>query len=301
MINLNPIDLKEGNPLILFPWNDCSSPASAFKLIEMIENYGGKICKLNFMDPEINCTALKIEVESIASRLNKTKSIAKKILTEAKDGDYPEINKIMEKVKAAMANVQGLLLPGGGDVRPLFYGEKIEAKTEQTNDFRRDVFEFSMLYEADIKNIPVFGICRGLQITNVWYGGSLIQHIEGHHYVLQKYCLIKNCNEMHPESVINKVFEHANDSLTGYSNHHQAVDKVGENLSVMSETEDGVVKALESLKNRFIVLVQWHPERIRFTSNPEEKEIASEMSPENFQLFEHFVNAAKAQLKVQNL
>lgn len=293
MNNLSLVNLKEDNPNILFPWNESAPPPSAFKLVEIIENFGGKICKLNFMDPEINCTALKIEVESIASGLSKTTSIAKKILKEAMRGHYPEINKIMEKVKAAMANVQGLLLPGGGDVRPLFYGQEIEVNTEQTNDFRRDVFEFSMLYEADIKQIPVFGICRGLQITNVWYGGSLIQHIEGHHHVLQNYCLTVNSIERRPESIISKIFQHGNYSLTGYSNHHQAVDRVGKNLIVMSNTENGIVKALESLNNRFIVLVQWHPERILFTSTPEEKKLAEEMSVKNFHLFEHFVNAAK--------
>lgn len=287
-------------PVILLPWNELSPPPAAFKFIEIFENYGASIKKLNFLDPEIDCLTLKNEVDAIiqvyknkSKESIKAKSIAHCILKIAKKGKYPEIAKIIKKVKTTMKNVQALLLPGGNDVPPFFYGQELEPNTNQTDDYRRDIFEFAMLNIADDKGIPILGICRGLQLTNVWYGGTLTQHVDAHSYVIQKFFPVENIEEICPTSVIGKVFEKANQSITGYSIHHQAVESPGLNLNVISKYQDGTIKALEGDGKRFLVLLQWHPERVAFDSTVEDLTIGKELSKENYLFFRYFVDAAK--------
>ncbi len=93
--------------------------------------------------------------------------------------------------------------------------------------------------------------------------------------------------------MICKVFEEANHTLVGYSIHHQAVQSPGVNLNVISKYQDGTIKALEGNGKRFLVLVQWHPERIAFDSTVEEIKIGKELSKENYLFFKYFVDAAK--------
>ena len=301
-MNSYHLAFKESNnkPVILLPWNEISPPPAAFKFIEIFENYGASVKKLNFLDPDINCLTLKTEVDDIMDVYQKktheslkTKSIAHCILRIAKKVGYPEITKIIKKVKKAMKNVQALLLPGGNDVPPFFYGQELEPNTNHTDDYRRDIFEFAMLNIADDKGIPVLGICRGLQLANVWYGGSLTQHVDAHSYVIQEFSPVQNLEETCPKSVIGKVFEEANHTIVGYSIHHQAVESPGFNLNVLSKYQDGTIKALEGNGDRFLVLLQWHPERVAFDSTVEELKIGKELSKENYLFFKYFVDAAK--------
>lgn len=130
-------------------------------------------------------------------------------------------------------------------------------------------------------------------MANVWYGGTLTQHIEGHRYTLQTYAPIDDCSKIYPASVINKIFQHANNSIIGYSLHHQSVKNLADNLTVISQDEEGIIKALEGMNKLFMVLVQWHPESKLFDASAEQIETASKMSVENLHFFKHFVIAAK--------
>lgn len=272
-------------PLIIFPWNEVNPPLSAFKIVSMIEESGGEVSKLNYKDPEVDCLGLKEEVESIAKNIE-TNFIAFEILKTAKRNKnlYPEIFKILIKVKSAMKGVQGLLLPGGQDIQPIFYGQSLHEKTEQTDDLRRDVFECALLKIAYKRDLSIFGICRGQQIFNVCLGGTLNQHVEGHNKCIQTYSVLENTSN---QSVISQVIMQAYNALIGDSRHHQTVQKIGKDLNVIVRHEDGTIKALESFKNRFIVLVQWHPETCK------DENMKSLTSPENFDFFKHFVNASK--------
>ena len=169
--------------------------------------------------------------------------------------------KIINKVKTAIANTEGLLLPRRSrHSQPLFYSQEPHPKTVITDDLRRDVFECVMLKVADENHLPIFGICRGMQLCNIWYGGSLHQDVPNHRNVLQTYRVCKNFT--FNGSIVRRVLENSQDSLTGESRHHQTIDRIGKNLSVICTHEDGTIKALEHLGKRFIVLVQWHPESI---------------------------------------
>jgi putative glutamine amidotransferase len=158
---------------------------------------------------------------------------------------------------------QGLLLMGGNDVDPATYGETRMPQTD-TPDPELDAAEMSAITEALDHDIPILGICRGLQILNVHQGGSLVQHLvpperhrridDGdrgapvHSVAIEKGTLLANI---------------AGDATTWQVNsrHHQAVKTLGPGLRVSAvDPEDGVIEAIERPDKRFVLAVQWHPE-----------------------------------------
>jgi putative glutamine amidotransferase len=155
---------------------------------------------------------------------------------------------------ADLAGLDGLLLAGGTDVDPDLYGAAREAATDEP-DRVRDRMEGALLDETLERDLPVLGICRGLQFLNVRLGGTLRQHIEGHKCPKQR--------EVHriaiaPGSRLEAILE-AREYVVN-SRHHQSADRLGEGLTVTATAPDGVVEALELPGKRFVLAVQWHPE-----------------------------------------
>lgn len=158
-----------------------------------------------------------------------------------------------------------LLLTGGDDVHPEFYGEPENEGDKYNRD--RDWFEFKLLDIAFSKNLPILGICRGLQVTNVYLRGSLIFDIQT--VIGTNHRKDENTGEDRVHDVF--VFEDSNlFRIVGErkgvvnSSHHQSADRVGENLRVSAKCSDGVIEGLEwSGDDRFVLLVQWHPERMK--------------------------------------
>lgn len=170
---------------------------------------------------------------------------------------------------AALQECQGLILTGGHDVDPALYGGPAGHPKIVDVDRRRDDFECGVLGAALGAGLPVLGICRGLQLANVWFGGSLIPDLE--------------TDAGEPEAVVHRTpgreREHTivieRDSLLGglarsrseivNSSHHQAAALPGKGLRVVARAADGVIEALElddSSQTPFFLLVQWHPERM---------------------------------------
>ncbi len=160
--------------------------------------------------------------------------------------------------------IDGLVIPGGDeDVNPKFYGQKIISDKVKTNDERAS-FELDLVKEAMNRNMPIFGICNGLQVLNVVCGGTLIQHIPDHH----------RSNVNHEQPIPKNVPTHDVIIKEGTllaklatildikvnSTHHQAIDELGEGLIVSARAPDGIIEAVESVKHRFVVGVQWHSE-----------------------------------------
>jgi len=155
---------------------------------------------------------------------------------------------------AALGDVAGLCLAGGTDVDPARYGEARGAATDEP-DRARDGLETALLEEALARDLPVFGICRGLQLLNVACGGTLVQHIDGHRVPKQR--------EVHavriaPGSGLHRILEA--DEYVVNSRHHQAAGRIASELRVTATSPDGVVEALEFPGKRFVLAVQWHPE-----------------------------------------
>ena len=179
-------------------------------------------------------------------------------------------------------DIQGLLLPGGGDIDPDYYDEEMDPRTQYVN-INRDELEFDLYEKAIEKDIPVFGICRGIQVMNVATGGSLHQHIDSHSKRgdgTDSEHIIKI--ELEQENLIGSVIEMEMDGVN--SAHHQSVKKLGEGFVVTALcTIDDTVEAIEDPSKRFVVGVQYHPERM--TSSGEFKE-------HRRKLFEAFIEAA---------
>lgn len=155
----------------------------------------------------------------------------------------------------------GLLLTGGSDVDPALYGEARHPETEPP-DPARDRAEYALLEQALSTDLPVLAICRGLQILNVFHGGTLHQHlvpVERHCRESEDRAEAAHGIEIADDSLLRKIAESENCPVN--SRHHQAVKDVGAGLRVTARSsDDKVIEALEQRDRRFVVAVQWHPE-----------------------------------------
>ena len=158
----------------------------------------------------------------------------------------------------SLPDVDGLLLPGGWDVDPSFYGERRDEKVEET-DPELDEMELSMFRQARERDIPVLGICRGQQVINVAMGGSLVQHLEGHEVRALGRNHLAHTIDVDPASELGQAAgEH---KVRVNSLHHQAIKKLGRGLQQTARGEDGTVEGVES-EDGLIVAVQCHPEEL---------------------------------------
>lgn len=165
-----------------------------------------------------------------------------------------------EKVDEYLVLLDGLLMPGGADIPPSEYGEEPH-ETVKLLDDDRYLFEKAMgTAWIEKTDKPMLGICLGGQWVNVASGGSLVQdipsefdglsHRDRDHKVL-----------LEPDSRLSRIFETTEMEVN--SLHHQAVKKPGNNLRIVARCPDGVVEAVESTDpNRFLIGVQWHPEKL---------------------------------------
>jgi putative glutamine amidotransferase len=156
---------------------------------------------------------------------------------------------------AVVEHIDGLVLPGGGDVDPARYGAERDPRTDGV-DTARDQTEVELLQLAAERGMPVLGICRGMQVINVAAGGTLNQHLDGHREDVRD--RLAHLVKIEPGSRFGGL---ALDSIEVNSLHHQAILDVGRELLVTAISPDGVIEGLESVDGR-IVAVQCHPEEL---------------------------------------
>jgi putative glutamine amidotransferase len=185
----------------------------------------------------------------------------------------------------SLDSLDGLLLTGGTDVNPVHYGQGRLRESESPDD-RRDALELRLVREALAANLPVLGICRGLQLLNVALRGTLIQHLDSTDVHQQR---PKNAESgKHPPA--HKIWVAPDTRLAKIvgggahdvnSRHHQAIESIGEGLVVSAIASDGVIEAIEKPGATFVLAVQWHPEDRIFSSAADRK------------LFEAFATATR--------
>ncbi len=180
------------------------------------------------------------------------------------------------RAEAAPPEFDALVLTGGVDIDPAKYGAERSERVIETNA-QRDEFELALLREALERDVPVLGVCRGHQVFNVAYGGSLLQHIEEREPHRSRRAAdgvgidsgwhdVEVAAGTRLAAVLGEASVHVN------SRHHQAVtaERVAPGLEVAATAPDGIIEALEDPSKRWAVSVQWHPERTevaeRFTT-----------------------------------
>ncbi len=169
-------------------------------------------------------------------------------------------------IAARKAMLDGVLLPGGVDVDPAFYGEEPHEKLEEV-DLPLDRLQFDLLDHAREHGLPVLGICRGHQVINVFFGGSLYQDIPAQFGPIGGEAVTHRGGSKHHDITIEEsTLMHALLGVTRIkvnTHHHQAVKKLGEGLRISARSDDGIVEAIEHEGDVFILGVQFHPERMR--------------------------------------
>lgn len=191
------------------------------------------------------------------------------VLSVSRAGGVPVVLPVVDDVdtiKVFVEEIDGLILTGGNDVDPFLYGEEPHKDLGTVNP-ERDFFEMELLRAVLTLDKPVLGLCRGSQVLNVVFGGTLYQDI----YAQSDGPLLQHRQKAPRHYGIHGVTLEASsklreivgrDAIRVNSFHHQAVRRPGEGLLVNATASDGVVEGVESEKHSFVIGVQWHPEHM---------------------------------------
>jgi len=164
--------------------------------------------------------------------------------------------------EAVVSSLDGLLLTGGGDVDPTWYGRQPSPHLGKV-DPEQDAWEMALVRAGLAHSLPMLGICRGSQVMNVALGGTLVQHLPDNPGT------IEHCVKEQASSPVHRVRVDGRSGLAAVlgveslgvnSLHHQAVEQLGDGLSPVAWAEDGTVEAVESSGPNRMIGVQWHPE-----------------------------------------
>ncbi len=189
-----------------------------------------------------------------------------------------------EEAAAVMAKLDGLVLSGGGDISPLYIAEFPLPGLKGCFP-QRDLSEILLAKQALSQDVPLLGICRGIQVLAVAAGGSIYQDIPSQHEDAL----------LHNQTAPREFPWHAVDlrgnlqALLGRTNitvnsfHHQAVREVPSGFRIGAQAADGIIEGIEAIDQRFCIGVQWHPE-------------AMPQDPHSQALFTAFIQAAKSEV-----
>jgi putative glutamine amidotransferase len=188
-----------------------------------------------------------------------------------------------EDAQKFLSFCDGILFAGGDDVDPKCYGEEIKFDSVETTP-ERDVFELALAELLKNDDRPILGICRGAQLLNVAFGGTLHQHIDGHRQDERGAVNLRSAKVEAGSFLHSLVGEN---EIKTNSFHHQAVKAIAPGFIASARADDGTVEAIEPAEKteRFFLAVQWHPEYL-FKHDAPAKNI-----------FKAFVEAAKKELK----
>jgi putative glutamine amidotransferase len=209
-----------------------------------------------------------------------------------RSGARARILEVSESPRGVLQTLDGVLLTGGGDVDPAFYGEDRHESVEDAEP-GRDEFELDLARRAMEQDVPLLAICRGAQVLNVAAGGTLVQDIPSavtteltHRLTEPKDCVAHDITvdaDSRLRSALGGTVT-ASCACRVNSRHHQSVGKLGRNLKASATAPDGVIEGIEAPDASFCLGVQWHPENFWRTG---------EFKP----LFDAFVAAARERME----
>jgi putative glutamine amidotransferase len=171
--------------------------------------------------------------------------------------DYPLNEQALSEV---LTTLDGLILAGGPDMHPRYFHQELDPHCGQIDE-ERDELEWYLMKWAMETDIPVLGVCRGMQIINIALGGDIFQDI-----VYSQGLVHRQESDMryfHDVTIEDGTLLRSLISSVRYpvnSYHHQAVNKVAQGLVVSAIAPDGIIEAIERPASRFLLGVQWHPE-----------------------------------------
>ena len=169
-----------------------------------------------------------------------------------------------------IGRVDGVLFHGGGDIDPRRYGDASTAEQLYGIVHEHDEVELTVMRAAIDHDLPVLGLCRGLQILNVALGGTLIQDIGNQDHWLQYHPV-----SLEPDCRLAKAFGTSRPQRC-HSVHHQIIGTVGNGLRVVGHADDGTLEAVELESATWVVATQWHPEDTAH-EDPEQQNVFDEL------------------------
>lgn len=170
-----------------------------------------------------------------------------------------------DEAAPAVRALDGLLFTGGEDIDPIYYGEEIHPAIGEISA-KRDISEFLLMKEALAADKPVFCVCRGFQLLNVFFGGTLYQDLPSQYDSTVRHRQEKPYDKPAHAVTVAKGSPLARIAGTGEfgvnSRHHQAVKDLAQGLTAMAVSEDGLVESAFAPGHPFVMGVQWHPEHM---------------------------------------
>jgi gamma-glutamyl-gamma-aminobutyrate hydrolase PuuD len=244
-------------PIVALAWHFREQGSFTCLIDEALRDSGAIPLHFEMSPEDVSPEILEKEISSALNDIrlhpsNGQLSIPAEILRRAPA--LSETAKFKTRAENILRHCQGLALPGGEDIEPELYGAENEDPWGSVYlDYRRSITEISMLAAAHKAGTPTMGTCRGAQMINVYFGGTLKQHVEGQ-WGGQEISLSNSSKKDWLQSLFgNKIF--------AFSAHHQAADQIGQNLEVVFENEK-IPKLLLSRDNQFMAS-QVHPEMYR--------------------------------------
>lgn len=161
-----------------------------------------------------------------------------------------------------LAHLDGLVLAGGGDVHPKYFGAEMDGANPKAIDLPRDELELALSESALARDMPIFGICRGCQVLNVAAGGGMVQHFEGHRNTTEN----PTSHDVLVEPTSRFYDLVGVERLPSNTYHHQGLDHEtlakGFDAVGVADPDRWLVEAFESREHQWVFGVQWHPERL---------------------------------------